>query len=161
MSVASSAVGDLPKGVDPRGYDGRPRGSLFTVSDRARRLRDELLDFTGSSVYPAEPAYAEQMRVVDPHHHPAVLEDLKSRARRGGLWTLFHPDPRCGAGLSDLEYAPLAEIMGAARYSRPRRATATHRTPETWWCFPGSAAPSTRIGGCGRCWTGPSGRRSR
>jgi len=64
-------------------------------------------------VHPAEPVYVEQMRASgDPHFHPPVLEELKDEARRRGLWNLFHPDPRFGAGLTNLEYAPLAEIMG-------------------------------------------------
>jgi acyl-CoA dehydrogenase len=48
----------------------------------------------------------------DPHHHPPVVEDLKAEARELGLWNLFLPDPELGAGLSVLEYAPLAEITG-------------------------------------------------
>jgi acyl-CoA dehydrogenase len=48
----------------------------------------------------------------DPHHHPKVLEELKAEARSRGLWNLFLPDPDLGAGLSVLEYAPLAEITG-------------------------------------------------
>jgi acyl-CoA dehydrogenase len=97
-----------------------PAVALFAPSDRARRLRDELLDFMDSSVYPAEPVYAEQMRAADdPHHHPAVLEELKSQARRRGLWNLFHPEPRWGAGLTNLEYAPVAEIMGRSPVLAP------------------------------------------
>jgi acyl-CoA dehydrogenase len=64
-------------------------------------------------VYPSETAYEVEMRESgDPHHHPQVIEDLKSEARSRGLWNLFLPDSELGAGLSVLEYAPLAEITG-------------------------------------------------
>jgi acyl-CoA dehydrogenase len=87
--------------------------SLFDVSDRARKYQSDLLEFMDSQVYPAEAVYEEQMRAAgDPHFHPPVLEELKAEARRRGLWNLFHPHPEWGPGLTNLEYAPLAEIMG-------------------------------------------------
>ncbi|MEU4315557.1 acyl-CoA dehydrogenase family protein [Nocardia sp. NPDC024068] len=86
---------------------------LFTSTDRAREYRQRLLAFMDESVYPAEPVYAGQMAEAgDPHHHPQILEDLKAEAKSRGLWNLFHPHPEWGPGLSNLEYAPLAEIMG-------------------------------------------------
>ena len=64
-------------------------------------------------VYPAEQVYVEQVRAADtPHVHPPVMEELKEEARRRGLWNLFLPDPEHGPGLTNLEYAPLAEILG-------------------------------------------------
>jgi len=87
--------------------------SLFDISDRAQQLQTDLLEFMDSHVYPAEAVYEEQMRESgDPHFQPPVLEELKAEARRRGLWNLFHPHPGTGAGLTNLEYAPLAEIMG-------------------------------------------------
>ncbi|WP_240935138.1 acyl-CoA dehydrogenase family protein [Rhodococcoides fascians] len=66
-----------------------------------------------SHVYPAEAVYEQQMlEAGDPHFHPPILEDLKKEARSRGLWNLFHPHPEWGPGLTNLEYAPLAEIMG-------------------------------------------------
>lgn len=86
---------------------------LFTSTERAREYRRALLAFMDERVYPAEPVYAEQMAASgDPHHHPRILEDLKAEAKERGLWNLFHPHPEWGPGLSNLEYAPLAEIMG-------------------------------------------------
>jgi acyl-CoA dehydrogenase len=74
-------------------------------------------------VYPAESVYAEQMAESgNPHHHPKVLEDLKSTARSMGLWNLFHPHANVewgSPGLSNLDYAPLAEIMGRSPYIAP------------------------------------------
>ncbi|MCZ4555688.1 acyl-CoA dehydrogenase family protein [Rhodococcus maanshanensis] len=87
--------------------------SLFDVSDRAEKIRADLLEFMDSHVYPAEAVYEEQMRAVgDPHFQPPIIEELKVEARKRGLWNLFHPHPGTGAGLTNLEYAPLAEIMG-------------------------------------------------
>ena len=87
--------------------------SLFEMSDRAKKYHSDLLEFMDSQVYPAEVVYHEQMRDSgDPHFQPPVMEDLKAEARRRGLWNLFHPHPEWGPGLTNLEYAPLAEIMG-------------------------------------------------
>ncbi|MEU0084424.1 acyl-CoA dehydrogenase family protein [Streptomyces sp. NPDC006274] len=87
--------------------------SLFETSDRAKKYQADLLAFMDSHIYPAEAVYHEQMRASgDPHFHPPVLEDLKAAARERGLWNLFHPHPEWGPGLTNLEYAPLAEIMG-------------------------------------------------
>jgi acyl-CoA dehydrogenase len=86
---------------------------MFDISERAQQLQKELFDFMESHVYPAEAVYEEQMRDSgDPHCQPPVLEELKVEARKRGLWNLFHPHRDTGAGLTNLEYAPLAEIMG-------------------------------------------------
>jgi acyl-CoA dehydrogenase len=86
---------------------------LFTGSDRAQGYVKDLTAFMDDRIYPAEAVYQEQMRAAgDPHHHPQILEDLKAEARNRGLWNLFHPHPEWGPGLTNLEYAPLAEIMG-------------------------------------------------
>ena len=87
--------------------------SVFEMSDRTKKYREDLLEFMDSHVYPAEPVYDQQMRESgDPHFQPPVVEELKAEARRRGLWNLFHPHPEWGPGLTNLEYAPLAEIMG-------------------------------------------------
>jgi acyl-CoA dehydrogenase len=85
----------------------------FAFTPRVEELRAELQGFMDESVYPAEPVYEQQMKESgDPHHHPEVIEKLKTEARARDLWNLFLPDPDLGAGLSVLEYAPLAEITG-------------------------------------------------
>ena len=87
--------------------------AFFETSDRAKKYESDLLEFMDSHVYPAEAVYEQQMlEAGDPHFHPPILEDLKKEARSRGLWNLFHPHPEWGPGLTNLEYAPLAEIMG-------------------------------------------------
>jgi acyl-CoA dehydrogenase len=85
----------------------------FAYSQRVEELRGRLWDFMESEVFPAESVYRGQISAAeDPHHYPAVLDDLKGKARALGLWNLFLPDPELGGGLSVHEYAPLAELTG-------------------------------------------------
>jgi acyl-CoA dehydrogenase len=85
----------------------------FSFSPKVEELRSRLLDFMDSHVYPAEGVFRDQVEASgNPHFHPPVMEELKSEARSRGLWNLFLPDPRWGAGLTNLDYAPLAEISG-------------------------------------------------
>jgi acyl-CoA dehydrogenase len=85
----------------------------FELSDRCRDFRERLLAFMDERVYPAEGLYDEQLRDAgDPHAQPPVMEELKREARERGLWNMFHPDERFGAGLTNCDYAPLAEILG-------------------------------------------------
>jgi acyl-CoA dehydrogenase len=88
----------------------------FSDSDRVSALKAELQDFMNTHVYPAEPVYAAQrssaLEQGDPHALPPIVDELKAEARRRGLWNLFLPDQRFGAGLTNVEYAPLAEVMG-------------------------------------------------
>jgi acyl-CoA dehydrogenase len=85
----------------------------LTPTERTQTLRAELLDFMDAHVYPAEAVYEEQRRAADAAHTlPSVVEDLKAEAQRRRLWNLFLPDPQWGPGLTNLEYAPLAEISG-------------------------------------------------
>ena len=86
----------------------------FSYSPKAEALRTELLDFMDSHVYPAESVYHQQIHDSgDPHLHPPVMEELKQEARSRGLWNLFLPhETKWTDGLSNSDYAPLAEIMG-------------------------------------------------
>jgi acyl-CoA dehydrogenase len=91
---------------------------ILETSPKAERIKADLLAFMDEYVYPAETVYADQMRSAgDPHHQPAVLEQLKSLARQRELWNLFQSDPDWGPGLTNLEYAPLAEIMGRVSFA--------------------------------------------
>jgi acyl-CoA dehydrogenase len=85
----------------------------FEFNDKTKGLIEQVTRFMEEHVYPAEKVHEQQVEASgDKHHHPQIMEDLKSKARAQGLWNLFLPDPRYGAGLTNLEYAPLAEIMG-------------------------------------------------
>ena len=85
----------------------------FAPTPRCAELSERLEAFMAERVLPAEPVYAEQLRASgDPHAQPAVMEELKEEARRRGLWNLFCPDADHGPGLTNSEYAPLAEILG-------------------------------------------------
>ncbi len=85
----------------------------FAPSDRSRKLTEQVRAFMREEVLPAEEVYERQLRESgEPHHHPQVMEDLKAKARAAGLWNLFLPDERWGAGLSNADYAPMAEEMG-------------------------------------------------
>lgn len=86
---------------------------MLETTDRGRDYQERLTKFMDDFVYPAESVYAQQMAAADsPHTQPQILEDLKAEAKSQGLWNLFHPDPKWGPGLTNLEYAPLAEITG-------------------------------------------------
>ena len=88
----------------------------FEPSERCTDFKERLSAFMDEHVYPAEEVYERQLRESgDPHHQPQVMEELKTRAREAGLWNMFLPDPEHGAGLSNSDYAPLAEILGRSR----------------------------------------------
>ncbi|MGW5381165.1 acyl-CoA dehydrogenase family protein [Nocardia sp. NPDC003963] len=85
----------------------------FSYSARTQGLLDELEQFMNDHVYPAEPIYDEQIAAADnPHEQPQIMRDLQARAREAGLWNLFMTHDGLGAGLTNLEYAPLAEMVG-------------------------------------------------
>ncbi|MYV52822.1 acyl-CoA dehydrogenase family protein [Streptomyces sp. SID3212] len=89
----------------------------FAFDTRTEELRERLLAFMDAYVYPAEDVAREQReRLASPWDTPAVVGELKAEARRQGLWNLFLPDGEHGAGhgagLTNLQYAPLAEITG-------------------------------------------------
>ena len=85
----------------------------FDYSSKVNELRAKLDRFMRSHIYPAESAYFEFVNSADNRWTiPPLMEDLKNIARDEGLWNLFLPDSEYGAALSNLEYAPLAEIMG-------------------------------------------------
>jgi len=88
----------------------------FEPSQRCSEFKERLTAFMDEHVYAAEPLYEQQLQDSgDPHHQPAVMETLKVRAREAGLWNMFLPDPEQGAGLSNSDYAPLAEILGRSQ----------------------------------------------
>ncbi|MEJ8812974.1 acyl-CoA dehydrogenase family protein [Variovorax ureilyticus] len=84
----------------------------FEHSPRTTELRERLAAFMDAHVYPAERVVHEQARASGHAEVPAVIEELKAKAKSQGLWNLFLPDSAHGAGLNNQDYAPLAELMG-------------------------------------------------
>ena len=84
---------------------------MLEPSPRSRELRERLLAFFDQHIYPNEALFHAQ---IDRQrwHVPAIVEELKVKARAEGLWNLFLPESAHGAGLTNLEYAPLCEVMG-------------------------------------------------
>ena len=101
----------------------------FSYSDKVRDLQERLGAFMAQHVYPAEAAAHEELetnrRAGNAWQPLKVIEDLKAKAKANKLWNLFLPESTHGAGLSNLEYAPLCEIMGRS-----------HLAPEAFNCSP-------------------------
>src|ERR1700733_10852777 len=125
--------------LDGSGYNNRSTYELiqrtamdFSHSEKVRDLQERITQFMESHVYPAEALYHEELeenrRAGNPWQVTKVLEDLKKKARAAELWNLFLPHSEHGAGLTNLEYAPLCEIMGRS-----------HIAPEAFNC----SAPDT------------------
>jgi acyl-CoA dehydrogenase len=93
----------------------------FQFDARTEELRENLLDFMDDHIHPAEPVFHEQLgQLEDPWAWDSVpvLAELRAEARRRGLWNLFLPGEH-GAGLANLQYAPLAEITGRSGHLAP------------------------------------------
>ena len=84
---------------------------MFEPSARSEELRQRLLAFFDRHVLPNEALFHEQI-ATQRWQVPAIVEELKAKARAEGLWNLFLPESERGAGLTNLEYAPLCEVMG-------------------------------------------------
>ncbi|MEU9343167.1 acyl-CoA dehydrogenase family protein [Streptomyces sp. NPDC048278] len=85
----------------------------FGLSPRAEELRSRMAAFMAEHVLPAEPVHDRQLAEGDdPHQLPPIMRELQERARAEGLWNLFLAHGDWGAGLTNLEYAPLAELAG-------------------------------------------------
>ncbi|MFY9556207.1 MAG: acyl-CoA dehydrogenase family protein [Blastocatellia bacterium] len=84
----------------------------FEYTDKVKGLQKRLLAFMDEFIYPNEETYHKQIEEGDRWQPTAIIEELKPKARAAGLWNLFLPENPFGEGLSNLEYAPLCEIMG-------------------------------------------------
>lgn len=91
----------------------------FAPAPRAQEYRVRVQAFLDDHVLPSEPTYSAQRDGDGTFSEPAVMEELKAEARSRGLWNLFLPDARWGPGLSNLEYAPLAELTGRSPWIAP------------------------------------------
>jgi acyl-CoA dehydrogenase len=88
----------------------------FAYSDKVKDLQQRVTAFMDEHVYPAEHVFEEEMDAARRNGNPwvptKIVEELKQKARKAGLWNVFLPESKYGAGLTNLEYAPLCEIMG-------------------------------------------------
>ncbi len=89
----------------------------FDHSPKVKALQKKLDDFMGEFIYPNQQRYREQTAGDDRWRPSALIEGLKPKARAAGLWNLFLPDSPQGGGLTNLEYAPLCEIMGRVSWA--------------------------------------------
>ncbi len=91
----------------------------FQLSPRAKELQQRLLAFFDEHIYPNEETYDAQMAAFGSNRWqiPQIIEDLKKQAKQAGLWNLFLPHSDTVEGLSNLDYAPLCEIMGRVSWS--------------------------------------------
>jgi len=86
----------------------------FSYSDKVVKLQEELTSFMEEHIYPNERLYEQQLNEQPSRWSavPPIMEELKEKAKQAGLWNLFLPKSEYGAGLTNVEYAPLCEIMG-------------------------------------------------
>ncbi len=88
----------------------------FSFSPKVHQLQEKLSAFMDAHVYPNEALYQQQVEAAR-WEQPPIIEELKKEAKRAGLWNLFLPESGHGAGLTNLEYAPLCEIMGRSYFA--------------------------------------------
>ncbi|WP_226580855.1 acyl-CoA dehydrogenase [Halobacillus litoralis] len=101
----------------------------FEHSSKVKSLQEKLQNFMEAHIYPNESIYEEQLNRMNRFSDiPPIMDELKEKAKEAGLWNLFLPDSEYGAGLTNMEYAPLCEIMGRSNIA-----------PEVFNC----AAPDT------------------
>src|SRR4051812_14641845 len=107
-----------PRG-DPTRRDGAPEMSeMFESSAKGKEFEARLKEFMSDHVYPAERRFYQEHRTGTDRWQPIpVIEELKKTAKAAGLWNLFLPESERGAGLTNLEYAPLCEIMGRVPFA--------------------------------------------
>jgi len=91
---------------------------MFEQSKKSLQLQERLQSFMEKYVYPNEETYHHQLASAKDRWQPVpIVEELKQEAKKAGLWNLFLPESKRGAGLTNLEYAPLCEIMGRVHWS--------------------------------------------
>ncbi len=89
----------------------------FDYSPKTKALIARVAAFMDEHIYPNEPRYFRELDAGGAQDTPALIEELKPKARAAGLWNLFLPESEHGPGLTNLEYAPLAEVMGRAYWA--------------------------------------------
>jgi acyl-CoA dehydrogenase len=98
--------------VPLRTFERKDAGMDFEHSEKVKDLQKRLTEFMNQYIYPDEKSYNAEIQDVDRWQPTAIVEELKAKAKAAGLWNLFLPESEYGAGLTNIEYAPLCEIMG-------------------------------------------------
>ncbi len=99
------------------GTEAKGTNMQFQFSDKVKDLQRRVSAFMDEHIYPNEKLFHEQLNEGDRWQPVQIIEDLKPKAREAGLWNLFLPESEHGAGLTNLEYAPLCEIMGRVGFA--------------------------------------------
>ena len=89
----------------------------FAYSAKVEALQERLRGFMDDHIYPNEARHAAEIAAGDRWQPSAIVETLKDKAKAAGLWNLFLPESERGAGLTNLEYAPLCEVMGRVAWA--------------------------------------------
>ena len=133
----------------------------FAYDQAVEALQAQLLEFMDEFVYPAEETYHEEVSAGDRWDTPPIIEELKTEARARGLWNLFLPGSDHGAGLSNLAYAPLAEITGRSPFIAPEALNCSAPDTGNMETIARFATPRSRTAGCPDYWTARSAPASR
>jgi acyl-CoA dehydrogenase len=123
----------------------------FENSARSQDLQTRVAAFMDEHVYPNESTFHRQIAEGDRWQPTAIVEELKPKARAAGLWNLFLPESEYGAGLTNVEYAPLCEIMGRVPGIGPKSSTVRRPIPATWKSWSATAARRSASSGSIRC----------
>jgi len=115
---------------------------IFQFSDRVVDLKQRLESFMDKHIYPNEDRFYKQAEDLGPWQVYPVVEELKPIAKSQGLWNLFLPESEYGAGLTNLDYAPLCEVMGRSHLA-PEIFNCSAPIPAIWKCW--RATPRSSI----------------
>jgi hypothetical protein len=125
----------------------------FDFPPKVKELQSRVSAFMEAHVLPNEATFIaevdENRRNGNAWIPTKIIETLKEKAKAEGLWNLWRPKAH-GGTLTNLEYAPLCEIMGRVTWG-PKCSTARRPTPATWKCCCATAARNTRRSGSSRC----------
>lgn len=124
---------------------------MFDYTERTAELRQRLLAFMDEHIYPNEAALLAHEHGPERWQTAPLIETLKEKAKQQGLWNLFLPESELGAGLSNLDYAHLCEIMGRSPFA-PEVFNCAAPDTATWKCWPATARRSRSSAGYCPCW---------
>jgi acyl-CoA dehydrogenase len=137
------------------------RAMRFGHSDKVIELQRRLDAFMHEHIYPNEGTFHRQIADGDRWQPTSIVEELKPKARAAGLWNLFLPESEYGAGLTNVEYAPLCEIMGRVPGFGPEVFNCSAPDTGTWRSSSATAASRSASNGSSRCSPEKSARASR